>query len=224
MKSRIFFLRFLGFVLFVILLPVIGQGALIWSNPQIELTTKPGDKEAVGLFRFENSGKSPVTITSVQPSCGCTTAELEKRTYASGEKGEIKAVFTLGDRVGAQEKIIYVATDDASARPVALVLHVMIPELLTCAPRLLMWKVGETPDEKIAVISANTKLQIVGVEISSATPADVVIHIETKEAGVSYQLFVRPISSAHVMNVPVSVVAKFADGTSQPIKVYALVR
>jgi len=84
----------------------IGQGALTWNTERIDLTTKPGDKEAVGLFRFENNSQKTVTITSVQPSCGCTTAALEKRIYAPGEKGEIKAVFTLGDRVGHKRMFV----------------------------------------------------------------------------------------------------------------------
>ena len=207
-----------------ILLNVTGHGALAWDTQRIELTAKPGDKEAVGHFHFSNTGRASVTITSVQPSCGCTTAELDKRTYGPGDAGEIKAVFTLGDRVGEQEKTIYVVTDDASARPVPLMLHVMIPELLLYSPRLLMWSVGGEPGEKATAISANGKLRITTLSVPAPVPAEVSVRIEPVAAGVSYQLFVRPVSTATVMNVAVAGIATFADGTAQPFKIYALVR
>ena len=207
-----------------ILLPAICRGAITWDTQRIELTTKPSDKEAVGLFHFVNSGNSTVTITSVQPSCGCTTAELGKRTYGPGEAGEIKAVFTLGDRVGEQEKIIYVATDDDSAQSVPLVLHVMIPELLSYLPRLLMWNVGDKLDEKATTLTANGPLRISTIEVSSPVPAEVTVRTEPVETGVSYQLFVRPVSSSNVMNVPIAGVATFTDGTTQPFMIYALMR
>ena len=206
------------------LLPGFCLGALTWETQRIELTSKPSDKEAVGLYHFVNTGNSTVTITSVQASCGCTTAEPDKQSYAHGEGGVIKAVFTLGDRVGEQEKNIYVVTDDTSVPPVSLTLHVMIPELLTYGPRLLMWSVGGEVGEKAAVITANSKLRITTMEVSPPATGEVQARIEPVEAGVSYQLLVRPVSSATVINITITGFARFADGTIQPFKVYALVR
>ena len=222
--SRIFLRHLCALVCAAILLPVLGRGALTWKSQRIELTAKPSDKEAIGLFQFENSGNSTITITSVQPSCGCTTATLDKPTYAPGEKGEIRAVFTLGDRVGEQEKNIYVVTDDASVPPIPLVLHVTIPELLRYAPRLLMWNVGGERGEKTTAISAHSTLPITAIEVSSALPKEVTARIEPVESGVKYQLFVRPVSTAQVMNVAIAGKATFSDGTIQPFKIYALVR
>ena len=51
-----------------------------------------------------NEGQTAVTNESLKPSCGCTTAELEKKTYAPGEKGEVRARFDIGQRVGVQSK------------------------------------------------------------------------------------------------------------------------
>jgi len=223
-KSAFFRYPIASLVGAALLLPVLGLGALTWQTQLIELTSRPGDKEAIGLFYFENSGKATVTITSVQPSCGCTTAELEKRTYAPGESGKIKAVFTLGDRVGEQEKVVYVVTDDPSVRPVSLVLHVMIPEYLNYTPRLLMWNVGEATVDKITTLSANGKLRITSVALASPAPSEVTSRVEPVEPGVRYRLYVRPASTAKVMNTPLAGVATFADGTTQPFKVYVLVR
>lgn len=207
------------------LFPLAGHAALVWNTQRIELTTKPTDKEVVGVFRFENDGPAPVTITGIQPSCGCTTAELEKRTYAPGESGEIKAVFTLGGRVGEQVKTIDVATDDPAARPVSLVLHVFIPELLTCSSRLLIWKIGAAPAEKSTVLAANTALKITALELSrESLPKEVTARLELVEAGAKYRLTVAPVSTSADLNVTLAGTATFSDGTVQPFNIFALVR
>lgn len=216
--------RIATFVCAALLLPSLASAALTWDTQQIKLTVKPSDKEAVGLFHFVNSGQTTVTIVHIQPSCGCTTAQLEKRVYAPGESGDIKAVFTIGDRVGEQEKTVFVSTDDSPDKQVPLVLQVTIPELLTYSPRLLMWNVGEKAEEKPTAISTSTKLRITAVEITAPVPEEVIARIASVEAGVSYQLFVRPASTATVMNTPIAGTATFADGTTQPFKIYALVR
>jgi hypothetical protein len=216
--------RIAALVCAAILLPALCSAALTWDTRRIDLTAKPGDKQAVGLFHFANSGKTTVTIVYIQPSCGCTTAQLEKRVYAPGETGEINAVFTIGDRVGEQEKSILVSTDEAPDKTVSLELHVMIPELLTYSPRLLMWNMGDKLEDKPAAITTNTKLQITAIIIVPPLPTGVSTRIEPVQTGVSYRLLVRPLSTATVMNTPVAGVATFADGTTQPFKIYALVR
>ena len=212
--------KFLG----IVLIPSLCFGSLSWTTQRIEMKTKPGDKEAIGVFHFVNSGGSSVTITSVQPSCGCTSATLEKRLYAPGEQGEIKAIFTLGDRVGEQEKSVYVTTDESPSARTSLVLHVNIPELLTYSPRLLIWDIGSALAEKATILSANDNLKITAVEFSSPAPKELVPRLEPVEAGRKYQLLVRPVSTAQVMNVSLGGTATFADGTIQPFKIYVLVR
>ena len=206
------------------LAPAFCFGALHWDTQKIELTAKSGDKEAVGIFRFANSGNAPVTITTIQPSCGCTTAELAKRTYAPGETGEIKAVFTLGDRVGVQEKSIHVATDEASGKPVSLILRVVIPELFTYTPRVLVWKSEDGQSQKESVISVLGPHKITAIEVKAVTPAAATTQIETIEPGTKYRLLVRPDSPAKPVTVTISCVATFADGMTQTFAIYALVR
>ena len=219
------YLRRIAAALFaVFILPALCCAALTWDNQRVELKVKPSDKEAIASFHFVNSGQTSVTIVHIQPSCGCTTAQLEKRQYAPGESGDIKAVFTIGDRVGDQEKTIFVTADDAPEKSIALTLHVTIPELLICTPRLLMWNVGDKPDAKPTAISSSTSMPITAVNITSPLSSEVAARIEVVEPGVRYHLFVSPVTTAAAMNAPVAGTATFADGTIQPFKIYALVR
>jgi len=50
-------------------------------------------KPASATFNITNAGKDPVTITTVQPSCGCTSPKYTKEPIKPGEKGEVVLTF-----------------------------------------------------------------------------------------------------------------------------------
>lgn len=65
-------------------------------------------------FRFTNTGSSPLIITNVQASCGCTTPEYSKNPIAPGEKGMVKVVFNSAGQPGKQHKIVTVSSNALS--------------------------------------------------------------------------------------------------------------
>jgi hypothetical protein len=205
-------------------LPNFSAAALTWEAQQIDLTAKVSDKVATAVFHFTNAGQTPITITSVKPDCGCTTAELEKKTYAPGERGEIKTVFEFQSRVGQQGHLIQVTTDEAPTAPIALVLHVNILEPMTCSPRLLLWSIGGENSEKTATISANPGNRITSVEIKSTVPDEATTRIETVEAGKKYQVVAQPKSVAKAGQVNISCLVSFADGTTNTVSIFTMVR
>jgi hypothetical protein len=75
----------------------------------------------------------------VASSCGCTTAALRKKTYAVGERDSIKVDFESGSRIGFQEKVVTLKTDDEAEPVVDLILKVNIPQLLEIEPRFVYW-------------------------------------------------------------------------------------
>src|SRR6478752_696136 len=86
---------------------------LKWDETTIELHPNFGDKEAIGHFKYQNTGSSPVQIKDVKTSCGCTVAEAKQREVAPGQKGEITATYSIGNHVGTQVKTVSVTTDQA---------------------------------------------------------------------------------------------------------------
>ena len=44
-------------------------------------------------FTFVNEGDTPLVLTQVSPSCGCTAADYTKEPVAPGKKGFIKATL-----------------------------------------------------------------------------------------------------------------------------------
>lgn len=56
------------------------------------------------VFKFKNIGDSPLILTGVQPSCGCTASDYTKEPVAAGEEGTISLSFNSAGKVGAQNK------------------------------------------------------------------------------------------------------------------------
>jgi len=51
---------------------------LKWEQTAVELHPTPADKQAIGHFKYQNAGKTPVHFKSVHASCGCTTAQTQE--------------------------------------------------------------------------------------------------------------------------------------------------
>jgi hypothetical protein len=160
-------MKVIAFLLVAVAAPVYGQ--LKWENPEQTLTAKPLDKVISTKFRFTNVGTSPVKITDLQPSCGCTTASLQKKEYAPGESGEIEAKFKFDGRVGLQEKWIVVTTDWVPPQRTILRFTVSIPESITIQPQLVLWRVGDqlTPKTVRIAIPDEVPGRVVSVQADS---------------------------------------------------------
>ncbi len=217
-RCRVVLLAVGGFV------PAVCFGSLTWESQQIHRTAKLGDKEVVALFNFRNTGANPVTIRDIRTSCACTVAELHKRNYSAGESGAIKAIFTIGDRMGSQDRLITVTTDDPSAQMTTLTLYVDIPDLLTYSTRMLYWMVGGTLDEKPVDISAQGDNRITAIGVKEIVPKQATAWVEPVQPSVKYRLFIKPITLDQPHMVAVTVVASFEGGIQHSFVIYALVR
>ena len=82
---------------------------------------KTGDKVSYN-FKFTNTGKSPLIITSAVASCGCTTPNWPKTPVAPGQSGQIAVVFNSLGKHGLQDKMI---TITANTNPAQNVVHLV---------------------------------------------------------------------------------------------------
>lgn len=64
-----------------------------------------GDK-VEHVFKFENTGKSPLIISNVAATCGCTVPSWPKDPIAPGGKGEIKVSFNSAGKMGKQNSVV----------------------------------------------------------------------------------------------------------------------
>lgn len=52
------------------------------------------NKPVVYTFNFTNTGDSPLIISNVETTCGCTVADYSKVPVKTGEKGFVKVTLT----------------------------------------------------------------------------------------------------------------------------------
>ena len=182
--------------------------SLVWDTEQIEITAQPGDTHAEAVFTFTNTSWKPVTILRVQPSCGCTTAKLEKTTYAPGEKGTIVADFEFGQREGIQRKKISVTTDPRAENPIVLEFVTHIPKAMAVDPRLLTWGVGHEAETKEVTVSL---LPIEGTRLLSVEDSDSFTTEIVDEGNYTYTLRVTPKSTENRRREAIDVFAQIGN-------------
>lgn len=166
---------------------------LVFEQETLSFTSSLGDTELTARFKFKNTGEETITINKVESSCGCTTTELEKRAYAPGEAGEIKAVFTFGERSGKQVKHIKVNTDERGNRLHQLSLEVDILKEVGLEPKLLSWSKSGEPESQRLIIRLHdpdtmtyqgfnpTLENFTITETESDKPGEIWLDIEPKE-------------------------------------------
>jgi hypothetical protein len=150
-----------------LIFPVLAHAELKWEQTSIELNPKLSDKQAIGHFKYENTGKTPVHFKSVKASCGCTTAQTQKEQVGPGEKGEITATFNIGDRTGQQIKTVAVETDDPAHPNTTLTLKTNIASVIELIPNFVFWQTGEDPTPKTIIAKPGNGADIKNLDVTS---------------------------------------------------------
>ncbi|MDQ6845651.1 MAG: DUF1573 domain-containing protein [Bacteroidota bacterium] len=69
-------------------------------------------------YRFKNTGKNPLIVSSAVASCGCTVPEKPEEPIQPGQTGFLKVVFNSKGRVGEVHKEITVTSNAYPSFPV----------------------------------------------------------------------------------------------------------
>lgn len=212
--------RILAF--FAIVFPAVAS-ALDWENERLEIEATALDERAVGNYEFTNGSDVPVTITSIRSSCGCTVPDLEKRTYAPGESGSLKAVFNFGSRTGLQVKTITVQTDEPQHSTYTFTLQVVIPKLFSVDRRFVVWRKGDELASKnivIKVLDSDTA-GLAGVESGDQR---IKAELESTNNPNIFHLVVTPRQTENSLQATITVKTDFPEDNPRVLTVYALVR
>ncbi len=107
--------KIFAFGLFLIAASVFGQN----SVPKIEAKETHHDfgtiiegEMAKHEFIVQNVGNADLAIGRVNASCGCTAAKPQKSVLKPNEKTAIQVEFNSQNRLGPQEKFVYVFSND----------------------------------------------------------------------------------------------------------------
>lgn len=84
-----------------------------WLTPDYDFgAIAEADGVAQGQLRFVNTGDSPVAVTGVHTSCGCTTAKVPRGEIAPGDTAYIAVNYDPTGRPGKFEKKVTVTFSD----------------------------------------------------------------------------------------------------------------
>lgn len=198
--------------------------ALRWDQTDISIDAAPMVESVEGVFNFTNTSTEPVTIAGVHSSCGCTVPELKKNTYAPGETGTIRAVFTLGDRTGLQEKTVTVNTSAPDATSTVLTLRVQIPKLFDVSPYFVIWNTGDALAARTIELRIHAP-DVLALKSIESRHASFTASIAPKhETPGHYTITVAPSSTEQVTNGSINVVLATHDGQTRTVNLYALIR
>lgn len=193
-------MRFLLTVFFAGL-PMVASGGLSFSERKIELSSKPSDEKVSFIFHFTNNGEQSVHIENVNLSCACLSAKTDKLSYAAGEKGRLEAVFTIGSFTGIQRKTLTLVSREGDAKEnerTGLLAVLNIPDVITIAPELLSWSVGEEPKEKSYMLKV-THSKPVHIKEISCSREGFEFRVVEKEKGRLYEVYLKPEQTSKPM-------------------------
>ncbi len=105
-----------------------------------ELSWDFGNIEELGgdvshTFSFRNDSSSPVVISNVRTTCGCTTPEYVKKPIAAGDESTLTVTFDPRFRPGQFKKDIYVYSTLSSEPIVLSIVGRVAPRVLSIEER-----------------------------------------------------------------------------------------
>lgn len=104
---------------------------------QVDLGTVMQDSVVEAVIQFRNSGDSPLKISRVQTSCGCTAADLQKLEYLPGEEGEIGVKLNTKGFSGLIRKYVTIYLENGDPISTRVVLQTTVKNQLEIQPAYL---------------------------------------------------------------------------------------
>ena len=97
------------------------QGKTTTSGPELTFAEKSHDFGNISqgdvveyTFKFKNTGTSPLIISNVGVTCGCTATDWPKEPIAPGKSSAITAKFNSSGKFGQQNKVITVESNSVN--------------------------------------------------------------------------------------------------------------
>jgi hypothetical protein len=123
-----------------------------------------------GKIRFVNSGDSPVIISRVHTSCGCTAANLDKLEYQPGEVGEVDVQFNTKGFSGAVRKYVTINLTQGQPQSTRIVLQAQIKASLEIEPAFIDLQnifIEDSENERFISVTNNTNDPLIVEEIKT---------------------------------------------------------
>jgi len=161
----------------ILLLIFISLTSCLESQPQLEIVggkihdwgrVHPNDTPLKTRIEIKNTGGDLLRIYGVKPSCGCTTAPIEKKKLEPGESTFIDVELELRNDEGKNSKSIEISSNDPNFSKVEYVLRYEVEKILSITPRYINFETHKVGDLLDAVVyiknNTNKDFKIQSVE------------------------------------------------------------
>jgi len=101
---------------------------ITFEKTEVDLGKIPQKGKFDFSFKFKNTGKETLKISSVKSSCGCTIVEKGTDTLQPGESSEIKGAFYSNEYKGRLVRAISVKSNDPDKPQVILYINSVVEE------------------------------------------------------------------------------------------------
>lgn len=179
-------------------LPALAQDTprIFSPTPVHDFGSQDNEGKVEHAFTVMNVGTGTLEISNVKSSCGCTVAELAKKSLGPGEETTIAATFNLAGKSGPQSKIISVSSNDPDVPVYKLELKGIAVAAIAVEPAFINY--GNAVDEvlKPQTITVKANKPDVALNVTSVESSDPAFTAELKvlEAGKSYEVVVTNVS------------------------------
>lgn len=97
-----------------------------WLDSTRDFGTIPEGQKVEVDFRFRNTGTTPLVITQIRPSCGCTIADQPREPIPPGAEGHISATFNSQGHLGVNQKTLFVTANTKGSQNYSLHFTVVV--------------------------------------------------------------------------------------------------
>jgi hypothetical protein len=194
------------------------------AGPRIQFATPvhdfgkiKGGEMVKYTYVFTNSGDRSLEVTSVRPSCGCTTANDWSRSVEPGKTGTVPIQFNSSNFRGPVAKSVTVTCNDANQPRVVLQLKATIWKPIDVTPQLAALNVtSESPSNATMVRIANNEEAPLTLSAPESSNPAFAAELRTNQLGKEFLLIVKTVPPLPVGKVQGQITLK-TSSTNMPV-------
>jgi hypothetical protein len=107
---------------------------ILFENTAYDFGSIKQGQKAEHEFKFKNEGKTNLKLRKISTSCGCTTTNPKDKEIKPGESSSITATFNSTGKVGMQNKVITIISNDPKKPSTTLLIKGMVEDQSTKTP------------------------------------------------------------------------------------------
>ena len=105
--KKLFMLAVMALMVFAVQAQTEKKGAVMdFKEKSIDFGDITQGDKVEHTFVFTNNGDTPLVISNVAVTCGCTAPNWPKQPIAPGATGELKVVFNSAGKMGKQNSVV----------------------------------------------------------------------------------------------------------------------